>query len=53
MQQQLWRACGEAGANSSRTQKIRKAIAADKSLSAEGHRVKITTQGGKVPLPKH
>lgn len=32
------------------TQKIRKAIAADKSLSAEGRRVKVTAQGGKVTL---
>ena len=32
------------------TQKIRKAIAADKSISAAGRRVKVTTQGGKVTL---
>lgn len=32
------------------TQKISKAIAADKSLSAQGRRVKVTTQGGKVTL---
>jgi len=32
------------------TQKIRKAIAADKSLSGEGRRVKVTTQDGKVTL---
>jgi hyperosmotically inducible periplasmic protein len=32
------------------TQKIHKAIAADKSLSAEARRVKVTTQGGKVTL---
>ena len=32
------------------TQKIRKAIAADKSLSTDGRRVKVTTQGGKVTL---
>ena len=32
------------------TQKIHKAIAADKSLSAEGRRVKVMTQGGKVTL---
>ncbi|HEX4378448.1 MAG TPA: BON domain-containing protein [Candidatus Acidoferrum sp.] len=32
------------------TQKIRKAIAADKSISTEGRRVKIATQGGKVTL---
>src|SRR6201995_848433 len=32
------------------TQKIQKAIAADKSLSAEGRRVKVTTQAGKVTL---
>jgi osmotically-inducible protein OsmY len=31
-------------------QKIRKAVAADKSISAEGRRVKITAQGGKVTL---
>jgi osmotically-inducible protein OsmY len=31
-------------------QKVRKAIAADKSLSADGHRVKVTTQDGKVTL---
>jgi osmotically-inducible protein OsmY len=31
-------------------QKIRKAIAADKSLSAEGRQVKVTSQGGKVTL---
>jgi osmotically-inducible protein OsmY len=32
------------------TQKIRKAIANDKSISAEGRRVKVATQGGKVTL---
>jgi hyperosmotically inducible protein len=32
------------------SQKISKAIAADKSLSAQGRRVKVTTQGGKVTL---
>jgi hyperosmotically inducible periplasmic protein len=32
------------------TQKIDKAIAADKSLSAQGRRVKVTTQDGKVTL---
>jgi hyperosmotically inducible periplasmic protein len=32
------------------TQRIRKAIAADKSLSADGRRVKVTTQSGKVTL---
>jgi hypothetical protein len=32
------------------TQKIRKAINADKSLSAEARRVKVTTQSGKVTL---
>ncbi|HEY2822419.1 MAG TPA: BON domain-containing protein [Candidatus Acidoferrum sp.] len=32
------------------SQKIRKAIAADKSLSTDGHRVKVTTQDGKVTL---
>ena len=32
------------------TQKIRKAIAADKSISPEGRRVKVATQGGKVTL---
>jgi hyperosmotically inducible periplasmic protein len=32
------------------TQKIRKAIAADKSISAEGRGVKVATQGGKVTL---
>ena len=32
------------------TQKIRKAIATDKSISPEGRRVKVTTQGGKVTL---
>jgi hyperosmotically inducible protein len=32
------------------TQKIRKAIAADKSISPEGRRVKVVTQGGKVTL---
>jgi osmotically-inducible protein OsmY len=32
------------------TQKIHKAIATDKSLSAEGRRVKVTTLGGKVTL---
>jgi osmotically-inducible protein OsmY len=32
------------------TQKIRKAIAADKSISPEGRRVKVTTQSGKVTL---
>ena len=32
------------------TQKIRKAITADKSISSEGHRVKVATQGGKVTL---
>jgi osmotically-inducible protein OsmY len=32
------------------TQKIGKAIAADKSLSAQGRRVKVTTQDGKVTL---
>jgi hyperosmotically inducible periplasmic protein len=32
------------------TQKIRKAIVADKSLSADGRRVKVTTLGGKVTL---
>lgn len=31
-------------------QKIRKAIAADKSLSVGGHRVKVMTQDGKVIL---
>ena len=31
-------------------QKIRKAIAADKSISAEGRRVKVTAQSGKVTL---
>jgi osmotically-inducible protein OsmY len=31
-------------------EKIRKAIAADKSLSAAGRRVKISTQAGKVTL---
>jgi hypothetical protein len=32
------------------TQKISKAIAADKSLSAQGRRVKVATQDGKVTL---
>jgi hyperosmotically inducible periplasmic protein len=32
------------------TQKIRKAIADDKSMSPEGRRVKVTMQGGKVTL---
>jgi osmotically-inducible protein OsmY len=32
------------------TQKIRKAIADDKSLSANGRRVRVTTQAGKVTL---
>jgi hypothetical protein len=32
------------------SQKIRKMIAADKSLSADGRRVKVTTQDGKVTL---
>ena len=32
------------------TQKIRKAIAEDKSISVEGRHVKITTQDGKVTL---
>ena len=32
------------------TQKIRKAIAADKSLSTEGRHVKVTAQNGKVTL---
>ena len=32
------------------TQKIRKAIADDKSISVEGRHVKITTQDGKVTL---
>jgi BON domain len=31
-------------------QKIRKSITADKSLSAEGRQVKVTSQGGKVTL---
>jgi osmotically-inducible protein OsmY len=31
-------------------QKIRKAIAADKSISSEGRRVTVATQGGKVTL---
>jgi hyperosmotically inducible protein len=37
-------------ADQAMTQKIRKAIAADKSLSADGRRVKVTAQGGKVTL---
>jgi BON domain len=32
------------------SQKIQKAIAADKSISADGRRVKVTTQDGKVTL---
>jgi hyperosmotically inducible protein len=32
------------------TQKIRKAIATDKSISPEGRRVTVATQGGKVTL---
>ncbi len=32
------------------TQKIRKAIAADKSISSEGRRVMVAAQGGKVTL---
>jgi hyperosmotically inducible protein len=32
------------------TQKIRKAISADKSISSEGRRVTVATQGGKVTL---
>lgn len=31
-------------------QKIRNAIAADKSISPEGHRVKVTAKSGKVTL---
>ena len=37
-------------ADSAMSQKIRKAIAADKSLSGDGRRVKVTTKGGKVTL---
>ena len=32
------------------SQRIRKALAADKSISADGRRVKVTTQDGKVTL---
>jgi osmotically-inducible protein OsmY len=32
------------------SEKIRKKIAADKSISSEGRRVKVTTQSGKVTL---
>ena len=32
------------------SQKIRKAIAADKSISSEGRRVMVAAQGGKVTL---
>jgi osmotically-inducible protein OsmY len=39
-----------AAADRALTQKIRKAIADDKSLSANGRRVKVTTQAGKVTL---
>jgi hyperosmotically inducible protein len=38
------------GADRVMTQKIRKAIAADKSISLEGRRIKVTTQAGKVTL---
>jgi osmotically-inducible protein OsmY len=39
-----------AAADGALTQKIRKAIADDTSLSANGRRVKVTTQAGKVTL---
>ena len=40
----------EASADRSLTQKIRKAIVADKSLSTYGHNVKIITKDGSVTL---
>ena len=40
----------EASADRALTQKIRKAIMADKSLSVYGHNVKIITKGGAVTL---
>jgi hypothetical protein len=43
-------AAAPTAADRTMTQKIHKAIATDKSLSAEGRRVKVTTLGGKVTL---